>query len=113
MKYERLTERRESPLTMSMWGGSIKDLRVYNRLIEYENDEESGRIVRLPCNVGDIVYQFDNGGEIYELMIIHINIYNRKPYYETDTIDFDNTAIGNSIFLTREEAEKRLKELRE
>ena len=72
---------------------------------------EQGTLIELPCKVGDTVYQFDNGGEVYELMILGITIYKNKLYYETIGIDFDNTAIGHSIFLTREEAEKRLKEL--
>lgn len=86
---------------------------VLNRLAELEDKIEDGTLIELPCKVGDIVYQFDNGGEIYELMILHINIYKGKPYYETDAIDFDNRAIGESIFLTKAEAEARLKELQE
>lgn len=86
---------------------------VLNRLAELEDKIEDGTLIELPCKVGDIVYQFDNGGEIYELMILHINIYKGKPYYETDAIDFDNRAIGESIFPTKAEAEARLKELQE
>lgn len=86
---------------------------VLNRLAELEDKIEDGTLIELPCKVGDIVYQFDNGGEIYELMILHINIYKGKPYYETDAIDFDNRAIGESIFLTKAEAEARLKEFNE
>jgi hypothetical protein len=45
MGYERLTERRETPLTMSMWGGSSRDLRVYNRLAELEDKIEQGTLI--------------------------------------------------------------------
>lgn len=34
---KRLTEKREYPLTMSMWGGNSKDLNVYNRLAKIED----------------------------------------------------------------------------
>lgn len=34
---KRLTEQRDYPLTMSMWAGESKDLRIYNRLAEIEN----------------------------------------------------------------------------
>ena len=34
---ERLTEKREYPLAMSMWGGNSKDLNVYNRLAKIED----------------------------------------------------------------------------
>jgi hypothetical protein len=47
------------------------------------------------------------------LTVLAIRVYHNKFYYETEGIGFDNTAIGNSVFLTREEAEKRLKELQE
>lgn len=63
------------------------------------------------CKVGDTVYQTD-GIRIYELEMFDISWRNNKPYYETESIDFDDTAIGRSIFLTREEAEKALAERR-
>lgn len=69
---------------------------------------ENGVIV-LPCKVGDIVYQTD-GIRIYELTILDMLLHKNKPYYETDEVDFDDDAIGTSIFLTREEAEAKLKE---
>lgn len=46
--YNRLTERRETPLTMSMWAGDSKSLQVYNRLAELENKIERGELVKVP-----------------------------------------------------------------
>lgn len=46
------------------------------------------------------VYQTD-GVRIYESRVT-------KVVYRTENIDFDDDAIGTSIFLTREEAEKAL-----
>ena len=57
---------------------------------------ENGVIV-LPCKVGDTVYQLDTAGDIYESEIT-------KIIYDTNGIAFDETAIGKSIFLTREDA---------
>jgi hypothetical protein len=127
MKYERLTEKRATPLTMSMWGGSSKDLRIYNRLAEYEDDEESGKIVRLPCKVGDTVYipwAYDGVCSIAFFTVKYIIFSHGKAYIRTyfDTDDtgfynqfnggqFDFSDFGKTVFLTREEAEKRLKEL--
>jgi hypothetical protein len=65
-------------------------------------------VVVLPCKVGDIVYQTD-GIRIYELTILDILLRKNKPYYETDAVDFDDDAIGTSIFLSREEAERALR----
>jgi hypothetical protein len=88
-------------------GKSSKQLKTIEILAKYEN----GTLIELPCKVGDTVYQFDNGGEIYEMFILSITIYSNKIYYETIGVDFDNTAIGESIFLTKAEAEAKLKEL--
>lgn len=59
-------------------------------------------VVVLPCKVGDTVYQFDSE-RIYESAV-------RNIIYDTDGIAFDERAIGKSVFLTREEAKKALKE---
>lgn len=77
----------------------------YNKIADYLL--ENGVVVP-PCKVGDIVYQTD-GIRIYELTILDILLHKNKPYYETDEVDFDDDAIGTSIFLTREDAEAKLK----
>lgn len=64
--------------------------------------KDLSRFVELPCKVGDTVYQTD-GIRIYENKIERI-------IFDTNNIGFDETSIGKSIFLTREEAEKALKE---
>lgn len=71
---------------------------------------ENGVVVLL-CKVGDRVYQTD-GVRIYELEVLDMSIYKNMPYYETESIDFDTRAIGTSIFLTKAEAEQKLKEMR-
>ena len=43
--YKRLTERRETPLTMSMWAGDSTSLKVYNRLAELEDKIENGELI--------------------------------------------------------------------
>lgn len=45
MNYNRLTERRETPLTMSMWAGDSKSLQLYNRLAELEDKIENGELI--------------------------------------------------------------------
>lgn len=65
--------------------------------------------VHLPCKVGDKVYQTD-GIRIYESAIREIEISSTNTVYCTENIAFDERAIGKSIFLTREEAEKALEE---
>lgn len=49
---------------------------------------------------GDTVYQC-NGVKVFKSVI-------KNVVYETDSVCFDKTAIGTSIFLTEEEAKKHL-----
>ena len=80
----------------------------YNAIdIEYKCPEFTNRSewVHLPCKVGDKVYQTD-GIRIYESTIREIEINSAMTVYCTEDTVFDERAIGNSILLTREEAEK-------
>lgn len=45
MKYERITTRRETPLTMSMWPGDSESLKPYNRLAALEDKIENGELI--------------------------------------------------------------------
>lgn len=94
-------------------------IEIFDRLQEYEAEEECGQLVRLPCGVGDTVYaildtlSFPKG--VYECEIARFIItrhgiaaalkvkkgsvtYANIPVYEGD------------IFLTREAAEAKLKD---
>ena len=75
----------------------------FNGTVEHLTDYllEHGVIV-LPCKVGDTIYQTD-GVRIYKSRV-------KQIIYDTDNIAFDERAIGKTVFLTREEAEKALKE---
>ena len=76
------------------------------KLAEYETAEEEGRLVVLPCKVGDfvykIIYQRDNFDDRSYRIVTEVR-------FRLDMID----DIGKTIFLTREEAEKALKEMEE
>ena len=55
-----------------------------------------------PCKVGDTVYQADDN-RVYPLTI-------KKLIYDAGHIAFDESAIGKSVFLTIEEAQRHLPE---
>ena len=74
---------------------------AFDKLAEYEDLEEQGFLLKLPCKVGDTVYQID-AERVYESEVKWI-------IFDCDDIAFDERAIGGSIFLTREEAEAALK----
>ena len=62
---------------------------------------EHGVIVP-PCKVGDTVYQID-AERVFESKV-------KAIVYDTNNIAFDERSIGKTVFLTREEAERALKE---
>lgn len=66
MSYERITERRSTPLTMSMWAGDSQSLADYTRLMEIENAIEDmekvieDRYVEFLNKIADIEQRLDN-----------------------------------------------------
>jgi hypothetical protein len=73
------------------------------KLAEYEDAEEQGLLLRLPCKVGDTVYQiirvFNNFGKHYSIIKTEFRL-----------VDLDLFELGY-IFLTKEEAEQKLTEM--
>ena len=80
---------------------SIEGIVPFDRLLELADADRAGRLVVLPCKVGDTVYQID-AERVYESEVKWI-------IFDCDDIAFDERAIGGSIFLAREEAEGALK----
>ena len=96
------------------------------KLCEYEDLEERGLLLRLPCKVGDTVYYISEGFiEPCTVETIFISDYTDKdgncsymaeihfdredcPYVSTEIYFTD---IGKTVFLTKEEAEKKLNEM--
>lgn len=72
----------------------------FDRLREFAEADKDGRVIILPCKV----YETD-GVRVYEHTV-------REVIYETaGGPAFDKNAIGKSIFLTRAEAERALREM--
>ena len=104
-----------------------KILKIAEKLKEYEDLEEQGLLLRLPCKVGDTVYYISEGFiEPCTVETIFISDYTDKdgncsymaeihydredcPYVSTDIYFTD---IGKTVFITQTEAEQKLKELR-
>lgn len=64
-------------------------------------------VVVPPCKVGDKVYWYNMGGNICEAEVVLVGFVAKTKGFEYD-IDFNE--IGKTVFLTREEAEAKLKE---
>ena len=90
-------------------------LKVYFKLKDYEDLEEQGRLIKLPCKVGDTLYRLVPNlyREYVEIKIAQFVINKNGIYFITNRgVHWNVNRIGKTVFLTREEAEARLKELR-
>lgn len=92
--------------------------QVFKKLADYEDLEEQGLLVRLPCKVGDILFRINKGARnpIIKMKVSRITIisksYNIKAIEEDrGEVFFSDDVIGIKVFTTSEEAEKKLEEL--
>lgn len=83
------------------------------RLAEFENAEEKGLLVHLPCKVGDTVYVVD-GKHIVECKVynittnIHMDNKHESEYYWKG-FEIKNNEFGKTVFFSPEEAQQALK----
>lgn len=128
MKYERLTDKNDLYWALQETKLSA-EVGIYltdclNFLAELEDKIEQGTLIELPCKVGDTVYaivrkgDIDSGkyvikpfiekGEVQDIMVgslgCHIGVL-------LENIGYLSFCEEGKVFLTREEAEQRLKEL--
>lgn len=101
---------------------------------EYQHLEEQGRLIKLPCKVGDTVHvvtspfnvfddiEYDENmkDEVYESYVSSITFYECGEQYRIYAkatnhfigAYFRECDFGKTVFLTKSEAEAKLKELR-
>ena len=106
----RMTSRAEADGVKAVWYGNrnvfIEGETGYaeaDKLAHYEDLEEQGRLIELPCGVGDTVY--DIGSILGSTAVPH----------KIETLQFAifvKHLLNNRFFLTKEEAEARLAELK-
>lgn len=96
---ERLTESRRWFERVSI---RTKNQQLIDKLAYYEDLEEQGRLIKLPCKVGDTVYHVVQGRIVevsnVDLFFLLLSVVENR--------------FNNSVFLTKSEAEAKLKELR-
>lgn len=83
---------------------------VIDKLAEYEDAEEQGLLLRLPCNVGDTVYWIC-GRQISDVVVYGFRVENNKVFL-LDYAGFPFGIMGVDSFLTKEEAEQKLAEMK-
>lgn len=102
------------------------DRNIYNKLVEYEDLEEQGLLLKLPCKIGNTVYVIDT---IYECKYDYLdcpNNYGCEVYKELSGCEYEYEKLvvrpkslkfemlkdfNKTVFLTKEEAEQELKRL--
>lgn len=99
-------------LTYKEKNGTYNSKKSYyvlaNKLAEYEDLEEQGLLIRLPCKVGDIIYRFwyaDNAPYKVQEQTVR-TLSNLVAIMESGEI-------GKTVFLTHEEAEAALQKMKE
>ena len=90
---------------------------------EYQQLEEQSRLIKLPCKVGDTIYAV--GEIVKEYKVISMSYHSNKPTNRSEfcietlpvngsrvVVTFYDKEFGKNVFLTKSEAEAKLKELR-
>lgn len=75
---------------------------AYYKLKHYEDLEEQGKLIKLPCKIGDPVYK----------IVTQRDSFDDQEYEVVTSVNFTYDKIpqiGHTVFLTCEEAEERLK----
>ena len=88
----------------------VEQYKAYNDL------EEQGLLLRLPCKIGTKVYNITWWDDVQEKVVVKGKTYYRtihKHKVSKSTFGYtDIEEIGKTVFLTKSEAEAKLKELR-
>lgn len=94
----------------------MNDQSLANKPVDVERlkADKEGRVIALPCKVGDTVYV--SYGEGYKPCVadrIHVLANDeaqiRARYLVTETLLISASEFGKTVFLTREEAEEALR----
>ena len=86
-----------------------------DRMKELAEADKDGRLVVLPCKVGDTLFRVF-AGEILEHKVRNMRYLAIQGRWDIDTTPFCSCverSIGKTIFLTREEAEKALEAMKD
>ncbi|MBQ3513453.1 MAG: hypothetical protein IJA32_06600 [Lachnospiraceae bacterium] len=100
--------------------------KAIEKLAEYEDAEEQGLFLRLPCKVGDTIYRINIGAKepIIKMRVLQVQwkqLHKDRVIIRIDAINDDDMGescylledIGKTVFLTKEEAEQALEQMGE
>ena len=102
---------------------------IYRKLQEYEDDEEQGLLLRLPCKVGDTIFVvpskvnydlnvlngYGENNRVYRQRVHSIQMFDNDTYLLV-TCEGHSSVLASSYkvtwFLTKEEAERELERIK-
>ena len=112
----RLTRRAEADGVKAVWYGNREcflegevGYEEADKLAHYEDLEEAGRLITLPCNIGDTMWRVVemSTGKTPAAIKKFVRI---VTLTENNAFDISRK-FGKSVFLTKAEAEKKIAEL--
>lgn len=131
----RLVKKVDLPVYGEMYIACVDDVSIetmqalqepLKKLYEYEQEEEQGKLAHLPCKLGDVSYwvnekcggekEIKSGNPIIAIVIAEDGIYisTECEYTSDDWNISENYKIGSQYaLLSREDAERKLKEMEE
>lgn len=109
---ERLTERvYDGLIIIKQDSGDEGNYKAADKLATYEDLEEQGLLVRLPCPIGVTVWDIC-GMDIRESVVSEIECSKDGKWFLWANEGKWLGELNNLVFLTREEAEKKLEEMK-
>ena len=97
---------------------------VIDKLAEYEDLEKQGRLIKLPCKIGDIIYRVNAGAKepVIKMRVLQVHykqLHKDRIIIRIDAINDNDMGescysledFGKTVFLTKSEAEQKLKEM--
>ncbi len=108
-------------LKLSMMGKAISEITEFDglpidRLRELAEADRGGRLVVLPCKVGDELWTFCSHPveQVYSFTVTDISTLNGRTMLNTSCCGvIDARDVGKTVFLTRVEAEKALEAMKD
>ena len=98
---ERLTERNKDGKAITK---TLEFQYLIDKLAEYEQAEEDGLLIKLPCRVGDTLYTFNLiKDEVFEFRA-------ESKRFIVDILEYG--LLGKTTFLTKAEAEQALAKMK-
>lgn len=88
----------------------------YERLRQLAEADKAGRLVVLPCKVGDGLWTFCSypAEQVYSFTVTDTSTLNGRTMLNTSRCGvIDARDVGKTVFLTREEAEKALEAMKD